>query len=725
MIRRVTLQVLAYGLTLASAAPLAGATPSLGEPGLSATYRIAGQHPDRASAVESLRVALGPSDTWNGREGQWLHLEAAKQNGESFAVWMLCDGLPPARLEEAGAHVLRYLLQQGSTGPVEYRHALTRLSVLPGSGGWPYLLPRPAEGAPEEGLFSEEAHYLGHVYQREDLRKDAAAGLPLETALHLLRPDVLTGVPHNTRQVDETRRYDDSEYDYIPLVQKDFETMIAAGLNCFHASPSEAPWFEAAGVFYWGVGGADVRYPECLYQPLYIGPALFLDEPAVVTRDSMIRPRLREDEAFRRSITPQDAMAAFEEHYAEVIANGAPPQFLKGLAARGDVDLGTMQFVQPNLYSWETMASAAAYELLYDPATPNAIVFEPPGQLGTRRTLPAMNMSYGCQIPVTGSDHFIDIIIGFLRGAARASGKEWGISIYGGVDRTEAAAFVSRSYELGATRFFYWDSARLACVPFGEVLDLTRHLSSHAQEYPNRDLARLLHAGEVAILLPPGYNLGHVYMGKGILWGVPELNLERLNREGVPYRTVMGSFFTEIERCIRLGIAFDLLWDLPAANIQSQGYREVVRVREDGKVELTANGQTAVLEGPRTPERPEGKAPRLEITPAETSGTAPCAIQVQARIWDGDAPVYYAPAPDANGVHHKRQVLWELYGPNSEDYSSRPPEIRSEPAETAGSGEFAVSAMLHFQKPGHYRLRAAATDLAGRSSVVWTELEMR
>ena len=54
-------------------------------------------------------------------------------------------------------------------------------------------------------------------------------------------------------------------------------------------------------VFYWGVGGKDISFPECLYDSRYLGPALFLDEPAVCTRDNVIRPRLAKDEAFLRS----------------------------------------------------------------------------------------------------------------------------------------------------------------------------------------------------------------------------------------------------------------------------------------------------------------------------------------------------------------------------------------------------------------------------------------
>ena len=415
-------------------------------------------------------------------------------------------------------------------------------------------------------------------------------------------------------------------------------------------------------------------------------------------------------------------MAAFEEHYADVIENGAPTVLLAGLASRNDVDLGTMLLPQANLYSWETMVSSAAYQLLYDPATPSAIVFEPPGQLGTRRTLPAMNMSYGCQIPVTGRDHFIDVIIGFLRGAARESDKEWGVSIYGGVDRTEAFTFLSRAYETGATRFFFWDNHRLACVPFGEVLTLSRHLAVHAGNYPRRDLDGLRKAGEVAILLPAGYNLGHVFMGKGLLWGVGELNLERRNREGVSYRTVMGNFFTEIERCVRLGVAFDLLWDLPSLKIQ--GYREVVRVREDGKVELLQGGRRTLLDGARRPERPEGKAPRLNVVLSASELSAPCTIVAKAHVVEGAAPVYYAPTPDGDGVHRNMRVMWELYGPGEEDYAHRKPVMDPGRITPHADGGCVAETRLHIRKPGHYRLRAATTDLAGRSTVVWKELKV-
>ena len=75
-------------------------------------------------------------------------------------------------------------------------------------------------------------------------------------------------------------------------------------------------------------------------------------------------------------------------------------------------------------------------------------------------------------------------------------------------------------------------------------------------------LEKLKNAAEVAILIPTGYNLGHVKMGIGNFSGLPELNMERKNSYGVKYRDVMNNFYIEIERCIRLGVEYDLFWNM-------------------------------------------------------------------------------------------------------------------------------------------------------------------
>ena len=218
----------------------------------------------------------------------------------------------------------------------------------------------------------------------------------------------------------------------------------------------------------------------------------------------MLRPRLEKDPAFRSAVNPQIAFEAFREYFGHALRDGAAISLAQSLSARGDIDLGDMRLRQENLFSWETMVSTASYQLSQDKLVPEAMVFEPPGRVGALRTIPELNMSYGCQLPVDDPKNLADIIYGFLRGAARATGKQWGMGVYGAVDRADAFWFLTHAYDLGATRFFFWDNAQLACVPFQECLALARDIRMRVENHPERDLGELLRAGEAAILLPPG-----------------------------------------------------------------------------------------------------------------------------------------------------------------------------------------------------------------------------
>src|SRR5262249_40300511 len=151
-------------------------------------------------------------------------------------------------------------------------------------------------------------------------------------------------------------------------------------------------------------------FPESLYRSQYLGPALYLDEPAVGTRDHVVRPRLSSDPAFRKSLTPQLMLGEFRKYFEHALREGAPVALMKALRARSDLDRGDMNLVQENLYTWETMVSTGAYQLSQDPRVPDAIVFEPPGRIGTRRTIPEMDMTYGVQLPPDDPKTLADII---------------------------------------------------------------------------------------------------------------------------------------------------------------------------------------------------------------------------------------------------------------------------------------------------------------------------
>ena len=712
--QRFTPVVLA-GLVVACGTKPAGAAP-LGTPGLAARYSYAGDGQLPGSVVKAFTIALGQAEEDGDTTRQWLRLSAEKVNGESFRVWAL-GSTYPARTETAARKtVSRYLLQVGSGQPLEYRNRFTGAAVLPKLGAWEHLFPRQTTDA-AEGMFHAQTRYLGHRYRRLAAAAEGNVFSPPEAKVIELLPDLLIGVPHATKQKDQTRLFDESDYELIPLTQADYELMLESGMTCLYVRPEMADWAKTRDVFYWGPGGGDLSYPECLYRSNYLGPALFLDEPAVVTRDHRIRPRLRTDPAYRKAITPQLALDELREHFHKKKTAGTPTVLLRDLAKRPDVDTGGMHFLQRNIYSWETMVSTAGYQLSEGGAAPPAsMVWEPPGRVGTRRTLPEMNMTYGCQIPVDSPKNFASIIYGFLRGAARATSRDWGMSIYGAVDRTDAFWFQTHAHDLGARLFFFWDSHKLACVPFNECLALARNLRAHAESHPRRDLVRLKRAAEVLILLPPGYNLGHVHMGKGSLWGVGELNLERRNREGVKYRIVMGNFFTEIERCLRLGVAFDLLWDLD--NLQPSGYREVVRIREDGRVEVRGGEQKVVLDKARMPARPGGTPPRLAMSVSPANTPAPLTMTASATITEGDAAIYYTLGANPKGVYRNVIAAWELYGPENEDY--RFLRWESEAARIhRGAGTTTVEIGFKVETPGRYRLRTATVDLAGRTAEAW------
>jgi hypothetical protein len=596
-------------------------------------------------------------------EERWVSFVAEKKGGGRFAVHF--------RSRSGVRQATRYLLQEGE-GPVrEFRHALTGAAVVPSIGGWEQLFP-----AGE----AESINVLGHAYRRTG-PSDAAVPEPAETVM--LWPDMLIGPAHNTRQKDETRRYDTSDYEYIKLTEDDYRTMAAAGITCVNVDERQAEWAERLGLFYWGT--ASLPYPEMLYRPQYLGPVLFLDEPAVGTRDHVLRPRMEKDPAARRTISPESALEAFRTHFAGSAERNASA-LLQRLRARKDIDVGSLHFTQANLYSWETMEATAGYQLSQDPHVPAAFVWEPAGRVGTRRTIPELNMNYGTRFPLR-PDVLPSIINGFLRGAARATGKQWGISIYGAVERADAPYLLTRAYDDGATRFFFWDNYQLACVPFGEVLAHARHLRAHAAAHPRLDVARRRERAELAIVIPAGYNLGHVHLGKGLLWGLPELHRERKNRDGVAYGDVMAAAFAEMESAMRNGEAFDVVWDLP--QLAPRGYKRVVRI--DGKTK-----------GPR--HAAAAGAPGLAVAlRAEAEGWHTASAQIS----EGPSPVFYTTGADATGVYQNARVYWELYGPEEMDMRIVPP------------GE---AVRFQLTRAGRYRLRAAIADEAGRSTVVWKEI---
>ncbi len=691
----------------------------MGESGTQLVYRHSESGKLPGNVVRQIELTLGKKEIKNNISSQWFHLSTQKENGESFQVWLLCSEYPAISSKTAREQVGRYILQVGDNKAIEYTHHLNNTAILPTTGAWSYLIPRDNKQKSPFETNAKKVQILGHNYQLKSSRDNGVISLPETIHQIQLSPDLLIGVPHNTRQKDETRLYDESDYELIPLLKEDYKEMIESGFTCFRVDTEQLKWIEDENVYYWGIGSKDIKYPEDLYKSNYIGPALYFDEPMVRTKDYVVKPKLKKDPSLRKSLTVQKMLEEFKALYHETKYEEGPTRLIKGLKDREDVDTGDMDFLQQNLYTWETMVSSAIYQLSEgETLPPNAMVFEPPGRFGSRRVLPELNMCFDCQIPVDYTKNLSDMVFSFLRGAARLTGKEWGTSIYGAVDERDIFWLLTHAYDLGATRFFYWDNYQLACVPYSESLAMTKHLRAHIRNNPYRNMDKLKKSAEIAILLPPGYNLGHVYMGRGGLWALPELHRERLNQFGVAYRQVMSNFYTEVERCLRLGIEFDSFWHLD--KIKLEGYREVIDIREDGKVEIRQGEKNILLERARIPERPEGEAPKLTVDVSVENGNV---LIARANVIEGSAPIFYTQGADKNGVYNNIYVLWELFGPEEEDYYypwTESWQIKVDEKNTHVETEI----KLPLKKPGTYRLRAATSDLAGRSTVVWKEVQV-
>jgi len=691
----------------------------IGEPGRKLTYiSIVNDLPE--SVIRKIELSVGAVEKKNGALYQWLRLAAEKGNKETFTVWILTSDYPAEVVKNATEEIIRYILSGSDGNTIEFINETNGKVILPNTGAWRHLLPRTENGNSPIELLRGKIKYLGHEYNLDSHKQSDIPSYPKQTLVVCLTPDLLIGVPHNSKVEKDERRWDESDYNYVTLTKSNYFEMIEHGINVFRVDSKQAKWIEYENVYIWGIGGKDVQYPECLYASNYIGPELFFDEPMVVTRDHILKPKFKEKPLFRKAINPKLYFEEFEKVYYDKKYVHGPTQFLKSLEMREDVDIGDMNFLQQNMYSWETMVSSASYQLTEgDNKTPAAMVFEPPVRFGAKRVLPELNMSFGCQIPADNPQNLIGIITGFLRGAARISDKEWGISIYGQVIRSEATWYFTNAYDQGATHFFFWDSYQLAAVPYNEYLIHSKNLRDHAKSFPHRNLSELKKTAETALVLPLGYNLGHVKMGIGNFGGLPELNMERKNNLGNKYREVMHNFYVEIERCIRLGIDYDLFWDLKKLDLSE--YNEIIKISDDCKIEVNKNNSTQIFESARYPQRPDGIVPELAVDINMSKGNGKNIVTAVAKVKEGSAPIYYTLGADKNGVYNNHFVLWEMYGPNEEDYTDFWNErwnvkVTEQPNSASSIIKFEI------KNPGTYRLRVSTSDLAGRSNVVWENI---
>lgn len=676
-----------------------------GPPGSYAIYKQTSSNNPAATLVKQLTVRWGNRIESNDPIGQWLQLDAEKFNQERFHVWFLVQAYPSKDVWKAESDILRYLLAEGDSPPLEYTHRFTGAPVLPALGFWEHQLPRAVDASHEMKVFPSEIQFLGHRMKRLESGQSNTFTVPDPTRLEL-PCDLEIGTKYSNRDRREPRRFDGAPVELISFEPEDYPERFAAGQTIFNVPANHLHLVERRPVFYMCGDIAAMRFPECLYRSNFVGlNADYLDEPAARTSFAALRPQLDIKPDLQRSITPQSVLSTFTNVFHEAVYQGRPTWLDQRLRTRSDVDLGSMQTLQSNMWSWEVPISTGAWQLRAEPkGPPAAIVYE--SRLSTGRDMPRFISQTGAQIPTDDQRALLNIIFGMLRGTARVTHKKWGMSVYGQHAVGEIHQTLTQAYDLGASYFLFWTSDHGHHIPYEEQLQYSRFIHDYAEAHPGRDMEQLKNAAETLILFPPGYTL---LIGRP-MWWLPELHLERNNQHGLTYRAIYQRIGAEIERCYRQGITYDLAWDLDGLDLS--GYREVIHIAETGIIRVEKSGVFSETKAPRTPLRPQGEPPLLEVELSTETGHTPLTITATGHIKQNLAPVYYTHKHDDQGTWHNTQIIWQLYGPEEWDFQYLDPVTDSDVPRTT----------FTLDKHGTYKLRACAVDRTGRSTVVWKNI---
>ena len=526
-----------------------------------ALYRAELPDPPHPKQVARLEIAVSPSPD---SAGKWYRLTGTKVTGDSFSVSFLAEGEPFSSESEKDVIVRRYILHEPNQPPIEYADRRTGNALVPLFGFVENLLPHETAGSGDP-LF-ERGTYLGHPLVRREVLQPVDVRPPAHVRKLILRSDLIVGTSRNFRDDGTGRKSREANYTYVPFARDDYARMIAAGINYFTARGEQVNWICHAPVFYDGFS-PEIAFPEELYRPNFLGLRMFIDEPACILAGKY----------------PPDAplSTAVEMIHEHIRGKMYPTRYHELLTGNG-IDLGLLKFVEPAIPIWETYVETSYYQL---EANPVGIIQEcrwridPNADSQQILMLQRINEEFGVDIPVTPENLFLWFYTQ-MRGAARVFDSMWGMSIYGQAEPNLRWPSMKLAYDLGAEYIWFWTSDHDHHVPFTEQLRLARELSEYAESRPPRDLDKLRHAATTAVVLPYGYSLPTSWQLH--TWGTHIYPLNRKNRFGLTYKQVLTPAVREIARCLKNGIAYDVV---PAGEeFDPTGYSEVVRIKENGRL---------------------------------------------------------------------------------------------------------------------------------------------
>lgn len=517
-----------------------------------AQYYLASAAEGQTPPIVRVRLTAGEVERVAGKDCRWWELIMEKPDGKAIGVKVLSERVPMTSKNGPGK-VFRYIYSPSPSECLEYVDATTGLALLPQLESFERdYFPRVGEEARFEGGFANTGRLIGHVLVRSNIRPDFPKVDFSNPKVLRLRSDLLIGAQVDARD-DRDESIPKDKREHTPLTREEYMEMIAAGANYFGPGKEAIEWLKNEPVF--------VRYrgihPDDVYRSNYITHQMFIDEPA--TRFGWTRGQ-------PSNIPSPDVAAqaiAMRVEEAELSKN-------REFQHENWFHTGTMEAIYDKAPSWETQQYTAWYQLA---GGAPGLIFE--GRYVKRGY--GWNPEFVLGEGLEGLDdkQQYDYFHAFLRGAARRWNGYWGTSVYPEGDRSMMIPALCRAYDQGARCLWFWADVNL---PYNWRLEVLRNLKKHIEAKPKRPYSK----AEAAIVLPPGYML----TVDSCWWMQPEA----LNQYGVSYRDICAAATFEGILLSRAGIEYDYVHDYP--ELPKAGYKQLVYIREDGRVEWVPKRST-------------------------------------------------------------------------------------------------------------------------------------